>query len=304
MADSQSNAPLRADAGAPNSGVIHVRTRLTTDFTVLSNALLQRRCSAVTVGVAAYIVSLPDGAPVTIAALCDHFTEGEILISRALRELELAGYLDRRRERMPCGQIRTRTYFYDVPGGVPDPEPDGWPERPKPRRPRKPAPAVAPAASPIPAPVPAQAEPVAETPVPTPAPAPAPAALPDADPQALAVLSIVRRIDPRLVVSAREAAQMAPGISEWLASGLDGIQIAKLLTDGLPDRFLTRPAGILAYRLRETPLPAPPRPPMPLAERPAFVPFQDCEGCYRPFRAPHPGRCRDCRTGVGLRAAG
>jgi hypothetical protein len=141
---------------------------------------------------------------------------------------------------------------------------------------------------------------VAETPVPT----PATAALPDADPQSLAVLSIVRRIDPRLVVSAREAAQMAPGISEWLASGLDGIQIAKLLTDGLPDRFLTRPAGILAYRLRETPLPAPPRPPMPLAERPAFVPFQDCEGCYRPFRAPDPGRCRDCRTGVGLRAAG
>lgn len=106
MADPQSNAPLRADAGAPTSGVIHVRTRLTADFTVISNALARRRGSAVTIGVAAYIASLPDGSPVTITALCEHFTEGEILISRALRELEAAGYLERRRERAPTGQVR------------------------------------------------------------------------------------------------------------------------------------------------------------------------------------------------------
>ncbi len=87
MADPQSNAPLRADGGAPKapaSGVIHVPTRLAADFTVISNALVQRRGSAVTIGVAAYISSLPDGSPVSIAALCEHFTEGEILISRAL----------------------------------------------------------------------------------------------------------------------------------------------------------------------------------------------------------------------------
>ncbi|AXG55972.1 hypothetical protein SLCG_4817 [Streptomyces lincolnensis] len=97
--------------------MIHVRTRLTADFTVIANALVQRRGSAVTVGVAAYILSLPDGAIVSIAALCAHFDEGEILISRALRELESAGYLERRRERGPDGQVRTRTYFYDVPRG-------------------------------------------------------------------------------------------------------------------------------------------------------------------------------------------
>lgn len=139
MADPQSNARLRADAGAPTSGVIHVRTRLTADFTVISNALAQRRGSAVTVGVAAYISSLPDGSSVTITALCRHFDEGEILISRALRELEEAGYLERRRERTATGQVRTRTYFYDDPGGDPDldPDPDGPPEPPNPRRPRK-----------------------------------------------------------------------------------------------------------------------------------------------------------------------
>ncbi|MFF5040047.1 hypothetical protein [Streptomyces nigra] len=53
MADPQSNARLRADAGAPTTGVIHVRTRLTADFTVLSDALVQRRGSAVTIGAAA-----------------------------------------------------------------------------------------------------------------------------------------------------------------------------------------------------------------------------------------------------------
>ncbi len=88
MAEPQSNARLRADAGAPTSGVIHVRTRLTAEFTVISNALAQRRGSAITIGVAAYIASLPDHSPVTITALCEHFNEGEILISRALRELE------------------------------------------------------------------------------------------------------------------------------------------------------------------------------------------------------------------------
>lgn len=108
MAEPQSNAPSRADAGLPASGVIHVRTRLAADFTVISNALAQRPGSAVTVGVALYVLSLPDGSPVSITALCRHFTEGEILISRALRELEADGYLERRRERTPTGQIRTR----------------------------------------------------------------------------------------------------------------------------------------------------------------------------------------------------
>ncbi len=294
MADSQSNARPRADAGAPSSGVIHVRTRLTADFTVIANALAQRRGSAVTVGVAAYIASLPDGAPVSITALCAHFTEGEILISRALRELEAAGYLERRRERLPSGRIRTRTYFYDVPGGTSAPDPDGPPERPTPRAARK-----RPVAGPVMvealrAPAPAQPE--------------EQALLADADPQAVAVLTSLRRADPRLVLSEREAVRLAPAVAEWLAAGVAPSRITAILTAGLPDRFLTRPAGILAFRLRETPLPAPPRVPLPPAsDRPAVLPFQTCDGCERAFRAPTPGHCRDCRghlTGGLLRAAG
>ncbi|MFF6635995.1 hypothetical protein ACFY83_02130 [Streptomyces althioticus] len=275
MADSQSNARLRADAGAPRSGVIHVRTRLTADFTVVANALAQRRGSAVTVGVAVYILSLPSGTPVTIAALCAHFTEGEILISRALRELEAAGYLERRRERTPAGQIRTRTYFYDVPGGTPEPDPDGPPDPPRPSK-----------------------RPVADE---TPAEEPS-VALSEADPQAISVLASLRHVDPRLVLSGREAVRLAPAVTAWLAAGVTPAQLTRTLTTGLPDRFLTRPAGLLAFRLRETPLPAPP-PPEPVA-RPAVPPLQTCDGCDRAFRAPAPGHCRDCRSArTGLPAA-
>ncbi|MEU3095770.1 hypothetical protein ABZ690_13360 [Streptomyces sp. NPDC006967] len=292
MADSQSNALLRADAGAPTSGVIHVRTRLTADFTVIANALAQRRGSAVTIGVAVYIASLPTGTLVSIAALCGHFTEGEILISRALRELETAGYLERRRERLPTGQIRTRTYFYDVPGGDPrtDPDPEG---PPKPPRPRKPSAAERPA----PSSAAAQATPVLAPDQPV-----EPVALADPDPRAVAVLASLRRVDPRLVLSEREAARLAPAVTAWLAAGVSPSQIRTSLTAGLPDPFLTRPVGILAFRLRETPLPAPP--PVSLPARPAVPPFQTCDGCERAFRAPEPGRCRDCRRhGRGLPAA-
>ncbi|MFJ8147825.1 hypothetical protein ACIQ6R_22560 [Streptomyces sp. NPDC096048] len=295
MADSQSNARLRADAGAPTSGVIHVRTRLTADFTVISNALAQRRGSAVTVGVAVYILSLPTGAPVTIAALCEHFSEGEILISRALRELEAAGYLDRRRERLASGQIRTRTYFYDVPGGD---GPDGRPEPPKPPRPRE-RPATRETASSLREVAPTRGTEETESPA---------TALADADPKAVAVLTALRRVDPRLVLSAREAARLAPAVAEWLAAGVGAHEITELLTVRLPDRFRARPASFLAFRLRETPLPVPPPAPLPLAvERPAVLPFQTCDGCERAFRAQEPGHCRSCRdhlAGERLRAAG
>ncbi|MDQ0715037.1 hypothetical protein QFZ55_004489 [Streptomyces luteogriseus] len=291
MADPQSNARLRADAGAPTTGVIHVRTRLTADFTVISNALAQRRGSAVTVGVAAYIASLPDGCPVTITALCEHFSEGEILVSRALRELEAAGYLERRRERTPTGQVRTRTYFYDVPRGE---GPDDPPEPPKPRTLKRPA-------------VPETRRETAPAPAPEEPGGPAPA-LAEADAEAVGVLTALRRVDPRLVLSAQEAARLAPAVAEWLAAGVGPREITELLTVRLPDRFRARPASVLAFRLRETPLPVPPRAPLsPDVGRPAVLPFQTCDGCERAFRAPEPGHCRTCRdrlAGEGLRAAG
>ncbi|WP_435243669.1 hypothetical protein [Streptomyces cucumeris] len=264
MADPQSNAPARADVGAPTSGVIHIRTRLTSDFTVLANALAQRRGSAVTIGVAAYIASLPDGTPVSIAALCEHFTEGEILISRALRELESAGYLERRRERGTGGVIRTRTYFYDVPGG----------RAPAPPRPRTAA----------------RPRPVRETPA-------APVASPStSDERAVAILASLRVADPRLVLSRRDVAELAPDVTRWLSAGVGPAQITRALSAGLPDRLLTRPARILAYRLSEPPLPVPAAAPVAPPGAPPALPLRTCDGCDRAFRSAKGGRCRDCRA--------
>ncbi|MFJ2199617.1 hypothetical protein [Streptomyces violaceusniger] len=281
MAEPQSNARLRADTGAPTSGVIHVRTHLTADFTVIANALAQRRGSAVTIGVAAYISSLPDGTPVSIAALCEHFTEGEILISRALRELESAGYLERRRERGPGGVIRTRTYFYDVPRG------GGSPTPPRPRRPRPNGAKTAPAAQTTPhTPKP---EAAADT-----SPTPRPPSLADADEQAVAILTSLRILDPRLILSRREVANLAPAVGQWLAAGVGPTQVTRALTTRLPDHLLTRPARILAFRLSEPPLPVP-TPAAPPSTPPA-LPWRTCDGCDRAFRSANDGRCRDCRA--------
>ncbi|MGP4002970.1 hypothetical protein [Streptomyces sp. 8N706] len=318
MAGPQSNARLRADAGAPTSGVIHIRTRLTADFTVIANALAQRRGSAVTVGVAAYILSLPDGASVSIAALCRHFTEGEILISRALRELEAAGYLERRRERGPGGAIRTRTYFSDVPGTR---EPATSPPRPRRRAAAEaPVPTVQPEAIPHAADpaAPATTDPVhparsakaeparfaqpASVPVAPPAPegscppdtAPPPP-IAEPDPRAVVILASLRIRDPRLILSRQEVDRLAPAVTQWLAQGVGQEEITDLLTTGLPDRFRARPAHILAFRLRDLPV-AVPRSTAASAAH-AVPPWQTCDGgCERAFRAAEPGRCRDCRS--------
>lgn len=286
MAEPQSNAPLRAAAGAPTSGVIHVRTRLAADFTVIANALAQRRGSAVTVGVAAYILSLPDGAPVRIDALCEHFTEGEILISRALRELEADGYLERRRERGPGGVLRTRTFFYDVPRGE-EPEP---PVPPSPPRPRRPGPAQR---EPEPQPE-ADIEPDTK---PGPEPSPRSTAT-EPDPRAFVILASLRIVDRRLLLSRREVDQLAPAVTQWLAQGVSPEEITGHLTARLPDPLRARPARILGYRLRELPPPLPAR-----ATAPSVLPWQTCDGgCERAFRAADPGRCRDCPPEAGVGA--
>ncbi|WP_329115728.1 hypothetical protein [Streptomyces sp. NBC_01465] len=213
MAEPQSSARLRAPAEAPTSGVIHVRTRHTANFTVLSNRLAQRAGSAVTVGVAAYILSLPDGAPIRIEALCAHFSEGEILIARALRELEAEGWIERRVERGPGGRIRTRTFVYDLPGAVD--------------------------------------EPAGEVLVDVPVVVREEASSAPADPRAVAVLAALRQRDRRLVLAEREVVRLAPAVVEWLELGVSAVGVVDALTCDLPASIQRRPARLIAYRLRE-----------------------------------------------------
>ncbi|NGN67055.1 hypothetical protein G5C51_24500 [Streptomyces sp. A7024] len=285
MADPNSSAPKRASAEFPSSGVHHVRVPLTENFTVLANNLLQRTGSAVTVGVAAYILSVPEGTPITIAALCKHFSEGEIRIARALRELEDEGWLERRLERTASGRVSTRTFAYSTPdsgltleltaqpqGGT---RPAGAPAADAPEPPTTVAAAEA-----------TEVRPAAEDSPPITAPrAPAP------DPRAFDFLGRLHHHDHRLRFSEAETTILARGVTEWLARDVSLNEIETALTGDLPRHLTHRPARIIAHRLA-TLLPPPETHGPP---RPGPLPWQDCGGCDRPFRAKEPGSCRDCR---------
>ncbi|MCF3961981.1 hypothetical protein [Streptomyces fuscigenes] len=101
--------------------MIHVRHRHVERFTVVGNHLAQHPAlSAVAIGIAVHIQSLPDGESVTAKALTLRFREGETTVRRALNELEAAGYVVRRRLPLGGGRFATRTFFYDRPDAEAD----------------------------------------------------------------------------------------------------------------------------------------------------------------------------------------
>ncbi|WKV72486.1 helix-turn-helix domain-containing protein [Streptomyces sp. PCS3-D2] len=283
MAPQYPSAPSRATSGVPSgtarSGVIHVNTWHASHYTVVGNHLLQHReLSATAIGVAAYIQSLPDGAPVGIKALAGRFPEGEVRIASALRELERHGYLERRRERLEGGRVVTRTYSYNKPGSAP--------EAPPPPPGREPVPDPDSEPTPEPGVVPQEAD------------DPPPAAAPEAQrvhPGAADLLARLRRRDPRLLLSERDVRRLTPGVSEWLRRGVEPGAVERALSSDLP-ADMRRPASVLAYRLTALlPPHLPPAPPGRPVRPPARPdPLQNCDGCDHAFRAPAPGRCGAC----------
>lgn len=305
------SAPPRAQTGvaanshpnrrpAHSGGLTHDNTRHTTRFTVIGNHLAQHpELSGLAIGLGVHIQSLPSGARVDIKTLTARFPEGATRIAAALRELEAHGYLRRARERVPGGRIVTRTVSCNQPGR----HDEDMPVRPRPARsaaapeareergqhpkhpkrpkheehgqrewrtPRKPLPAV-----------------------PSPS-CPAPALLQ----AATDLLADLRRHDPRLLLSVHDTAHLAPGVAAWLELDVGPSAVRHALTGDLPPEGLRRPAALLAHRLAAQ---LPPPPPFRAPARAPDVrhPLQTCDGCERAFRASGPGRCRDCRSGLG-----
>ncbi|MFF7136717.1 MULTISPECIES: helix-turn-helix domain-containing protein [unclassified Streptomyces] len=250
-------------------GLVHENARHTERFTVIGNHLAQHpELSLVARGLALYIQSLPAGASVDIKTLASRFPEGRDRIAAALRDLETHGYLRRTRERIPGGRIVTRTVSCNRPGHRGRTGEDQAPGPPKKRQPprKKLLPAV---------PQPGY---------------PAPALIQ----RAIDLLSTLRRHDPRLLLSATDTEHLAPGVAAWLERDLTPTAVRDALTARLPMEPLHRPAALLAHRLTAQLPPLPPiRPPAPPRE--IVHPLQKCDGCNRAFRAPDPGRCRDCR---------
>ncbi|MFF3815837.1 helix-turn-helix domain-containing protein [Streptomyces bluensis] len=261
--------------GRPTSGGLeHEHTRHTTRFTVIGNHLVQHpELSLLAIGLGAHIQSLPPGARVDIKTLAARFPEGPTRIAAALRELEAHGYLRRERQRIPGGRIVTRTISCNQPGRHADHEP-----APEPVRHQRPTPAKRTPRKPLPA-------------VPQPA-IPSPTLLQTATD----LLADLRRHDPRLLLSACDTSHLAPGVAAWLERDVTPTAVRQALTTELPPEGLRRPAALLAHRLTaQLPPPPPFRAP---AAPPSAVwhPLRNCDGCDRAFRAPEPGRCRDCRA--------
>jgi hypothetical protein len=253
-----------------SGGLLHDNTRHTSHFVVIGNHLAQHpTLSALAIGFGVHIQSLPKGARVDIKSLAARFPEGRDRISAALRELEAEGYLRRERERVPDGRIVTRTISCNQPGHRSRARQPEASVRPK--APQKPARKALP-------------------PVPRPA-CPSPALLK----KALDLLAALRRHDSRLLLSAVDAAHLAPGVAAWLERDAAPSAVRHALTAGLPAEPLHRPAALLAHRLTDR-LPAPPpfRAPAPPPTVPTRI--HTCDSCDRGFRSPAPGLCRDCRT--------
>ncbi|MFB6861103.1 hypothetical protein ACFCZQ_20325 [Streptomyces virginiae] len=241
--------------------MIHFRHRHTDRFTVVGNHLAQHaHLSAVAIGLAVYIQSVPDGVSVTAKALTLRFREGEITIRRALNELEQAGYLERRRIPLGGGRFATRTLAYDKPGC-----------------------AVVPEAPPVP-----QQPTVPRT---DPEPAPHAPTGPAAD-----LLARLRTVDARLILSVRDVQRLSPAVEEWLARHATAEQITRTLTANLPPAPVPihHPPRFLEHRLT-TLLPPPLPTSTPEPHRPRPAPLITCDGCERAFRSHVPdARCGDC----------
>ncbi|WUF66561.1 helix-turn-helix domain-containing protein [Streptomyces decoyicus] len=311
MAEQQFNAPARAryDVHRSPSGVHKVTEHQDPGYTIVGNHLTQHRSlSGLAIGLAAYIQSLPEGAPVDIRTLAKRFPEGRERIAAALRELEAYGYLERVRRRTDDGRMVTVTISYNNPAATRARRAREDAAQTKRRTavelpPAAPAPAPAPLPAPpsAPSPAPALEPPHGRTePAPPPRrrPAPQPSQLPEPATRehhtpAAALLANLRRDDPRLLLSVRDIHRLTPPVAAWLERGASPDAVRSALTTGLPPT-LRHPAALLAHRLAELlPPPLPAATPSTPTAPPA--PLQTCDGCERAFRAPVPGRCRDCR---------
>ncbi|NEA48470.1 helix-turn-helix domain-containing protein [Streptomyces sp. SID10815] len=296
MGTENPSAPARAQSGVAanepptraNSrprrlefGVTHDNTRHTTRFTVVGNHLAQHpELSLVAIALAVHIQSLPASAPVDIKTLAARFPEGRTRIAAGLRELEAHGYLRRVREHTPTGRIVTRTVSCNQPRAAV--------RRHEPTRPtHQQTRAEKPGGGPGPR-APREKRPL--PPVPQPA-----HPSPDLLRTAVDLLATLHRHDPRLLLSACDAAHLAPGVAAWLQRDVEPAAVRRALTTDLPPDGPRRPAALLAHRLSAQ-LPPPPPFHAPAARPPLQHPLQNCDSCDRAFRAPEPGHCPLCRT--------
>lgn len=300
MDNQQIIAPSRARSG----GVVHVKVRHSSHFTVVGNHLAQHcELSLIAIGLATHIQSLPAGAKVGIKFLVERFPESEARITNALRELEKHGYLQRTRERLPSGRVVTRTTSYNQPCAAaaqtaPAVKPGAKKAPSAPARATKTAP-IAPNSSPPSSPP----EPPSAPPTPSAPPKPTPplprpeTPSPALDRTASALLLDLNRRATAFDLSDEDVRTLIPAVATWLEREATPAAIRRVLTTDLPVP-VKHPVKFLGHRLTKQ-LP----PPLPPTDRPPlYDPLQNCDECDRAFRAPEPGNCAECRRELAATA--
>jgi len=87
------------------------------NFTIVTNlAIDNSKLSFATLGVLVFILRQREGAPIGIKELAGKKRGGRDLVSKALKELEAEGYLERVRLQGPRGRWRTEMIVHDEPG--------------------------------------------------------------------------------------------------------------------------------------------------------------------------------------------
>jgi DNA-binding MarR family transcriptional regulator len=234
-------------------------------------------------GILAYVLSLPNGSQETLKSLTEASSEGRERVSRALKELETAGYLKRLRVRGEGGRMTTLVSWSDVrENAAEEIKPQAAPDAGNP--------AVGSSAH----------NPLGGKDL----------TLPTNPQTAVTVesategreggeisrsenlLAALGRDEPKLHLGARDIRALSPLVDEWFSLGADERRVTAVLTLGLPER-INHPAGLLRKRLVEKmpmrPLEAPAAPPE--------APRLRCPVCER-IKAPHAsaGLCEHCRA--------
>ncbi|MFC4912906.1 helix-turn-helix domain-containing protein [Actinomadura gamaensis] len=299
IAPTESSAAAATDCRSPR-GMRRVRTRHTSRFTVIPNGLAQHSGLSLRArGLGLLLLSLPDGADISIRALAARLNEGEMAIGRALRELETAGYLSRRVVRLDDGRLVTCTTVRDVPEEIDDELPSDLRGS---RATLEAAPGADDAAPNESAPSAGRVGAASRT-------GRRPAQLASAALTAgTRVLLGVVAAEPRLSVGAATLPALAALVGQALAADVPPAEIHWVLTKGLPSEIRSA-AALIRHRLDEQ---------MPvwtavaslratasadsacgsrIAPSPAAVRWTECGDCARPLRTATPdGLCGDCRA--------
>ncbi|MCW2875489.1 hypothetical protein [Actinacidiphila oryziradicis] len=265
------------------------RSKHMSAFVVMPNAILQHSGLSLTArGLLGLLLSQPDQTAETVKTLTADVTEGGVRVTKAMKELQAAGYVAVVNVQNERGHFSKHVTVYDTPqtDGPKDETPKPVksksrfsglePLRGKNQGKNPPAPEV----SDVTAEAATDEGGIASK------------SNDEKTGQAAGVLSRLGSAAPAMTLKASEVIKLAPLAAEWLARGATELQIRNELTEGLPPKVKSAAALVENRLVRKMP-------PVPVVA----VPLADCAECANPLpRGQQAGICGRC-AGVAPVAA-